>query len=178
MSSSSPLSLADLNALPAVQFCRLFRNVIECWPQAADAAVASRPFASVGALIGAFLQHIDALPDSDRIQILRLHPDLAGRMAAAGELTAESTAEQRQAGLAELDAAQSGELRRLNDEYRERFGFPFVICVRQTNRFEAIVAGLRRRLQNTLAEEIAQGTAEVRQICRLRVEALVTTASV
>lgn len=174
MSISTLLTLDQLNELSDVQFCHLFHNVIECWPQAADAIVAAtaRPFATIAAVTDAFLQYIDALPDTDRIQILRLHPDLAGRLAAAGELTAESTAEQRQAGLTQLTVAEASELRRLNDEYRDRFGFPFVICVRQTNRYEAIVAGLRRRLQNTVEEEISAGTAEVRQICRLRVESL------
>lgn len=167
------LTLVQLNALSVSQFAERFRNAIECWPQAADVVAEQLPgFATLDAVAEAFQRYIDTLADADCLQILRLHPDLAGRLAAEGALTPESTDEQRQAGLGALSAEHAEQMASLNEAYRRKFGFPFVICVRQTNRIEAILAGLRERLTHTEAVELSTGIAEVRQICRLRVEAL------
>lgn len=167
------LTLVQLNALTAEQFVARFHNVIESWPQAAVSVADQLPkFYTLDAVAEAFQRYIDTLAADDCRQILRLHPDLAGRLAAEGALTPESTAEQQQAGLNALTPEHAQQMRELNEAYRRKFGFPFVICVRQTNRIEAILVGLRERLEHVEAMELSTGMAEVRQICRLRVEAL------
>lgn len=174
---ASPLSVTQLNALSASGFVALLGNVIESWSAGAEHVYANNlPIGSRAELVLAFQTYLDGLPAADKIRILQLHPDLAGRLAAEGKLTAESTQEQKAAGLDRLDAAEAIELQTLNQLYLEQFGFPFVICVRQTNRIEAILAGLRQRLQHERETEVVAGIEEVKKICALRVEVLVADA--
>ena len=98
---------------------------------------------------------------------MRGFPDLAGRLASSGRLTPESTREHREAGLNLLTGAQLQRLRSHNAQYRQRFGFPFVICARE-NKVASILRGLDRRLDNTREEEINIGIGEVKKIARLR----------
>ena len=102
-----------------------------------------------------------------KVVILSGHPDLAGRLASANLLTPESTREQCEAGLNLLTEAELQRLRSHNTEYRERFGFTFIICARE-NKAAAILEGLDRRLDNTREEEINIGIGEVKKIARLR----------
>ena len=94
-------------------------------------------------------------------------PDLAGRLFSANLLTPESAREQREAGLSLLTEAQLKRLRSQNAEYRQRFGFTFVICARE-NKAAAILEGLDRRRGNTREEEVNIGIGEVKKIARLR----------
>jgi len=105
--------------------------------------------------------------------IIRLHPDLAGRLAKSGGLTSESTQEQAAAGLDSLTAEEQSAMSEMNERYRTKFGFPFVICARE-NKKDAILNGLKRRLENDQQTETETGLAEVKKICRLRLLDLVT----
>jgi OHCU decarboxylase len=92
---------------------------------------------------------------------------LVGRLAREGRLTRESNAEQSAAGLDRLGEQEVAAFERDNAAYREKFGFPFVICARQ-NRKEAILAAFKTRLGNSPAQELATALAEIYQIARLR----------
>lgn len=98
---------------------------------------------------------------------MRLHPDLAGRLAQTGGLTTESTREQKSAGLDSLTDEERQRMTSLNQQYRQKFGFPFVICARE-NKKEAILNGLEQRLNNSGETEAITGVEEVKKICRLR----------
>ena len=102
-----------------------------------------------------------------QVAILCGHPDLAGRLASANLLTPESSREQREAGLSLLTEAQLQRLRSHNTEYRQRFGFTFIICARE-NKAAAILKGLDMGLDNTREVEINIGIGEVKKIARLR----------
>ena len=103
----------------------------------------------------------------ERLGTLRAHPDLAGRLAQAKRLTAESTAEQASAGLDALTDAEREHFTALNAAYAEKFGFPFIIAVRGLSKAE-ILAAFESRLDNTREAEFATATAEVERIARLR----------
>ena len=94
-------------------------------------------------------------------------PDLAGRMASENLLSPESTREQREAGLHLLTSDQVRRLRSHNAEYRDKFGFTFIICARE-NKAAAILEGLDRRLGNSREEEINIAIGEVKKIAKLR----------
>ncbi len=113
-----------------------------------------------------------AAPPAERIALIRAHPDLAGRAAIAGELTAESTCEQRSAGLDRLTPAQFDRVTALNAAYRERFGFPFVICARDHDA-RAHHRAMERRLANAPDIEEQAALAQIARIARLRLEDLV-----
>ena len=104
--------------------------------------------------------------------ILRCHPDLAGRDHQRGTLTQESREEQARAGLDALGSAEASRIARLNEEYKERFGFPFVICARM-NDTTSILRQLSERCRGERAAERARGIEEVKKICHLRLRGLV-----
>ena len=108
--------------------------------------------------------------------VLRLHPDLAGRLAAAGQLTSESTKEQSAAGLHLMTEDERRRMSYLNEQYRQKFGFPFVICARE-NKKDAILQGLERRLDHSAADEAVTGVNEVKKICHLRLVDIVDANS-
>jgi len=160
-------SLRDLNACDAAAFVAACGPVYEHAPWVAEQVVAQRPFASRETLHAAMQAAVAAAPESQQLDLIRGHPDLVGQAAAAGELTAESTAEQAAAGLFDLSAAQREAFGRYNAAYRERFGFPFVICARE-NRTEAILAAFPVRLEHSLDEERATALREIGRIAWLR----------
>ncbi len=141
--------------------------VYEHAPWVAEAVVGQRPFASLEALHTAMQAAVAAAPAETHLALIRGHPDLVGRAAAAGELTAESTAEQAAAGLFDLSDDQRDAFRRYNAAYHERFGFPFVICARD-NRTEAILAAFPVRLKHSIDEERATALREIGRIAWLR----------
>ncbi len=109
--------------------------------------------------------------EEERLGVLRAHPDLAGKLAAARRLTEASTAEQTSAGLDALTDDERAEFTRLNDAYLEKFGFPFIIAVRDHDK-AGILAAFRRRLEQDRATEFAEACRQVERIAELRLRAL------
>ncbi|XP_013382230.1 2-oxo-4-hydroxy-4-carboxy-5-ureidoimidazoline decarboxylase [Lingula anatina] len=161
------MKIEDVNALDSDAFISLFGNIVENCSLIAAAIWSSRPFSDVDDIQNQLNKFIDLLPRNGKEGILRNHPDLAGRLAAAGQLTRESTQEQKAAGLDTLTAEEKEKLNKLNTEYKAKFGFPFVICARE-NKKDAILKGLEHRVQNDLETETLTGVEEVKKICRLR----------
>lgn len=114
---------------------------------------------------------------SGKAGVLRLYPDLAGKLAQSGTLTSESTKEHASAGLDKMTELEKEKMADLNTKYKTMFGFPFVICARE-NKKEAILAGLEARLKNTAEIEANTGAGEVKKICNLRLKDLVDENSV
>ncbi|MDQ0454408.1 2-oxo-4-hydroxy-4-carboxy-5-ureidoimidazoline decarboxylase [Rhizobium paknamense] len=109
--------------------------------------------------------------DSERLGVLRAHPDLAGRLAIAGELTEDSRKEQAGAGLDRLSAEEHARFTELNTAYTEKFGFPFIIAVKGLDR-QDILTAFETRLQNTAEAEFSTACQQVEKIARLRLEAM------
>jgi OHCU decarboxylase len=102
-----------------------------------------------------------------QLALIRAHPDLAGRLAKAGQLTADSTKEQAAAGLDRLTPSEASEISRLNDAYKARFGFPFIICAR-LNAKDTILAAMRTRVTSTPEAERSTALGEIAKIAKLR----------
>jgi OHCU decarboxylase len=111
-------------------------------------------------------------PRERQLALIRAHPDLAGRAAVAGELTAESEREQASAGLDRLTPEEYEDFQRLNSAYRDKFGFPFVVCVREHSK-ETILASAAARLGHSRPEEVETALGEIARIARLRLADLV-----
>ena len=110
--------------------------------------------------------------DVDRqLALIRAHPDLADRARAAGELTADSSDEQASAGLDRCSKVEYERFSALNDAYKDKFGFPFVMAVRDSSCKE-ILEVFSRRLQNDYDEEFETALAEIHKIARLRLQAM------
>ncbi len=109
--------------------------------------------------------------DEERLGVLTAHPDLADKLAAAKRLTAESTAEQSSAGLDALTEVEHGIFTGLNETYTARFGFPFIIAVRDHDK-QSILAAFRARLDNDRDTEFAEACRQVERIALIRLAAL------
>jgi OHCU decarboxylase len=162
------ITLGELNALDQADFVAALGGAFEGEPWMVVEAWHARPFASLDALISALLRPIFDAPIERQVELIRAHPDLVGRAALAGTLTPASTAEQAVAGLDRLTPDEIARFTRLNAAYREKFGFPFVICARE-NKKESILAGFAARQANSREQEIAAALGEVAKICRLRI---------
>jgi len=159
--------LDRLNALPTDAFVAALDGLFEHSPWVVQRAAAHRPFASRDALLDACQQTLDDAAPDERLALIRAHPDLVGRLARSGQLTADSTAEQRAAGLDDITPDEAATFDEYNAAYHDRFGFPFVICARE-NRKDAILAAMPKRLQNKPETEIDTALAEIIKIARLR----------
>jgi 2-oxo-4-hydroxy-4-carboxy-5-ureidoimidazoline decarboxylase len=166
-------ALADLNRMDPIAFEAAVGDVFERAPWVAQAAHARRPFATVAGLHAAMMGAVRAAPREQQLGFLLNHPDLAGKAARAGDVTDESKREQASVGLDTLSADEFARFHRLNDAYRAKFGFPFMICVRRHSR-DSILAQFERRLARDAAAEFAQALQEVSYITRLRLAAKVT----
>lgn len=162
-----PISFADLNRCDRDGFVAAVGHVFEHSPHFAAAAWDQRPFASREALHAALCAAVRQASPEAQLALIQAHPDLAGRLARAGQLGAESTNEQAAAGLDALSPEEAERFDAYNAAYRERFGFPFVICAR-ANRKEAILEAFPRRLRHSRDQEIATALAEIEQIAWLR----------
>lgn len=169
-------SIADLSALSQADFVARLGDIFEHSPWVAERAWSARPFANLDALHAAMVAAVEAAAEAEQLALIRAHPELAGKEAAAGTLTAASTGEQRGAGLDQCTAAELARLRRLNADYRERFGFPFVIAVKGLGR-DDILSALDARLANDRATEFRACLGQIAQIGRFRLQALLGAAA-
>ncbi|MGQ3299057.1 2-oxo-4-hydroxy-4-carboxy-5-ureidoimidazoline decarboxylase [Reyranella sp.] len=166
-------SLHDLNRAAAGDFAAAVGDTFELAPWVADAAAARRPFATVTALHEAMMGAVRAAPRERQLAFVSGHPDLAGKAARAGDVTEESLREQASVGLDTLSEAEFARFHRLNDAYKVKFGFPFIVCVRRHTR-DSILAQFERRLRHDPATEFDAALQEISFITRLRLAAKVT----
>lgn len=142
-----------------------------------SAWVAEQSFAELAgtsdpvALARVFQRCVDQSSTQVKLELIRAHPDLAGKAAISGQLNEESTEEQARAGIDNCSAAEFEQFQLLNEQYKAKFGFPFVMAVRHSNRQE-ILAAFADRLDNPYDAEFAAAIAEIHKIARLRLDAL------
>ncbi len=163
------VTLAQLNAADRAAFTAALGHLFEHSPWVADQAWLRRPFTDAKHLHAALCETMHAAPLEWKFALIRAHPDLAGRLAQQRKLTAESNREQASAGLDQLTDAELAEFTRLNDGYKTRFGFPFIICAR-LNAKAAILAAMQARLPNFPAAEHAAALAEIEKIAWFRLQ--------
>lgn len=166
------IGLDELNALSSADFVVALGDVFEHAPWVAEAAAKRRPFTTVAELHQAMLDVVRNASSDWRIAFIGGHPELAGKLARAGDMTDESRAEQGSLGLDRLSDEEFARFGDLNGQYRARFGFPFIICVRRHTR-DSILANFERRLANSRDAEEATALAEIGHITRLRLVAKV-----
>ena len=164
-------TVVTLSAAPKKEFVATLGGIFEHTRWIAERAYERRPFASVDALHAAMLGVLAAAPREAKLALICAHPELAGKEAAAGTMTADSVGEQAAAGLDRCSPDELARLRAGNAAYREKFGFPFVMAVKARSRQE-ILATLAERTGNTREAEFARCLDEIGKIARLRLDAL------
>jgi OHCU decarboxylase len=163
--------MKEVNELGREAFIERFGPLFEHSPWVAADAWSDRPFADEDELFEALLSAMYSAPMERKLALIRAHPDLAGRAAIEGTLTRSSKTEQASAGLDRLTPDEYEAFTRLNGAYRERFGFPFVVCVREHTK-ESILRVAAERLEHTRDEEVRVALEEIAKIARLRLEDL------
>jgi allantoate deiminase/N-carbamoyl-L-amino-acid hydrolase len=169
-------SLDQLNRLDVPAFAAALHGIYEHSPWIPERAASRRPFASAAALKLALQDSVDLAGEDERLSLLRAHPELAGKAAIAGALTAASTGEQAASGLNRCSPDEYAALHDLNAAYNARFGFPFILAVKGPTGTgltrQAIIAAFRRRLANPRADEMAEGLRQVHRIAEIRLNEL------
>ncbi|WAJ35996.1 2-oxo-4-hydroxy-4-carboxy-5-ureidoimidazoline decarboxylase [Pseudomonas sp. GOM7] len=155
-------------------FVEAFADIYEHSPWVAEQAYDQGLDASLDEVETLHQRMAAILLDASReaqLALIKAHPDLAGKAAIRGELTASSTSEQAGAGIHECSAEEFTRFTELNDAYKARFGFPFIKAVKGSNRHQ-ILAAFEQRIHNTPEQEFATALAEINQIALFRLQQL------
>lgn len=166
------LTLQEINALDHESFVASLGSLFEGPLWIVKQAWYAQPFASLTELHQAFCAEMYTAPIEQQVALIQAHPDLVGRAALAGILTPESANEQASVGLDRLSQQEIATITQLNQTYRDRFCFPFVICVRE-NKKETILAGFAARLPHSRSREIETALDEIAKICWYRLRDIV-----
>ena len=160
------------NAMSSAAFIERFGGIYEHSPWVAErAAKILDGDASTEQLASVMADCVDNAAVEQQLELIRAHPDLAGRAQIAGELTADSTQEQASAGLDRCTPEEYEQFQSLNTRYKDKFGFPFVMAVRGSNRTQ-ILDAFESRLQHDYETEFETALEEIHKIARLRLEAM------
>ncbi|WP_395067631.1 2-oxo-4-hydroxy-4-carboxy-5-ureidoimidazoline decarboxylase [Paraburkholderia silvatlantica] len=165
-------TLEQLNQASVDAFVAALSGIFEHSPWVAAAAAQQRPFASIDALHRTMSQAVETSGEAQQLALINAHPELAGKAAVRGELTAESTREQSGAGLNHCTQEEFDKLVALNRAYREKFGFPFILAVRGYDR-HGIIANFEARVNNSRAEEMRASLDQIYRIARFRLDELI-----
>lgn len=168
------ITVPEANRLDCEDFVRTFGSVYERSPWVAERAWRERPFEGPEDLRRALWRAVDDAPRERQLDLIRSHPDLAGKAAVAGELTPESEQEQSSAGLDRLSPEEYDRFTDVNAAYREKFGFPMVVYVREHTK-DSILAQAEARLANTREAEVGTALEEIQKIAASRLEELIVS---
>lgn len=168
------MTLGEVNALPPDRFAERFGGVFEHSRWVAERAAAQRPFGSIDAMHAVMMAAVLAADEAQRVALLCAHPELAGREAVAGDLTADSTSEQGRLGFTALAPDEFRRIAEINRRYREQFGFPCIVALRLHETRASVIAEMERRTTNARDAEIAAALAQVGHITRGRLDKLVS----
>jgi 2-oxo-4-hydroxy-4-carboxy-5-ureidoimidazoline decarboxylase len=164
--------LAGLNVCSQADFVAALANIFEHSPWIAGQVASGRPFAGLRQLYEAMKAAVERAPAELKLALIKAHPDLANKTQRAAGLTAESTAEQDSVGLDRLSDAEYEAFERVNNAYRSKFGFPYIVCVRRQTK-DSILRDFERRLPNDAATEMKVSVQEICRIAALRLDQLV-----
>ena len=170
------MTLTDLNTCSLPAFIDALRGIYEHSPWIPERAAATRPFMTVTALKQALQAVVTAASADEQLGLIRAHPELAGKAAIAGALTAESNSEQAASGLNLCSPEEFAMLHRLNAGYNAKFGFPFILAVKGPTgkglSRQAVIATFARRLKNGRAAELAESLRQIHRIAEIRLNDL------
>ena len=176
MTGATADNLRSLSAADRAHFTAMLGAIFEHSPWVAEMAWGKRPFASIDELHAAMVDAVQSATAAAQLALICAHPELAGKEADAGQLTHESQSEQASAGLDHCNVDELSRLRELNRAYHEKFGFPFVMAVKHRSKHD-ILEAMASRAVNSRDQEFATCLIEIGKIGRLRLDAMLSTAS-
>ena len=153
-------------------FMATFGGLFEHSPWVAERAWQARPYSDVAGLHAAMMDAVRLAPRHEQLALIRAHPELAGREAQAGALTASSTGEQGRLGFDALPAVEFSQLAGLNRDYRARFGFPAIVALTLHATRDTVLRQIRARLANDTDTEIGNALEQIGHITAARLARL------
>jgi 2-oxo-4-hydroxy-4-carboxy-5-ureidoimidazoline decarboxylase len=166
------MNLSSLNQLDQTAFTEALADIFEHSPWIPKETWAARPFDSIEDLHGKLCKTLDASDTPHKLDLIRAHPDLAGKLAISGELTDFSTTEQASAQLDKLTAEQFERMSGLNQQYKDKFGFPFIICVKEHTQ-NSIFENFEERVNNDADAEQEAALFQIKRIAWHRLNDLI-----
>ena len=163
--------ISELNELSDSEFVENLKDIFEHSPWVAERVAHLRNFKSVRSLHSAMVEAVDAATEREKLALIKAHPDLAGKAALAGNLTQSSTNEQAGAGLDTLSDGEYAKFHELNNAYKSKFGFPFILAVKGHDK-HSILAAFEKRLKHDEDSERGEALKQIGEIARFRLEAL------
>ncbi len=161
------ISLSEINAMSEAEFEKEFGDIAEHSPWVAEGAFAGS-FSTLAEMVNCFCEVVMNASEELKLSLLRAHPDLATR----AKLTADSTNEQKGAGLDTLSAAEFEQFTALNDQYKEKNGFPFIFAVKGATKHQ-ILTSFEQRIHHSKSDEFKVALQQVCRIIGFRLEARV-----
>jgi 2-oxo-4-hydroxy-4-carboxy-5-ureidoimidazoline decarboxylase len=171
--SKTICSLNEVNSMDLEEFEAVLGPIFEKSAWIARETWTKRPFPSKDHLRESLIETVTSHPENDLLALIRAHPDLAARVQERSALTAESFSEQRSSGLWDFPADEATAFRERLAAYREKFGFPFIICARLSTPQE-ILRALETRFGHTAPEEVISAWEEIQKIATLRLNDLIS----
>ncbi|MEM8808612.1 MAG: 2-oxo-4-hydroxy-4-carboxy-5-ureidoimidazoline decarboxylase [Cyanobacteria bacterium P01_G01_bin.38] len=160
-------SISAINQMNQAEFVALLGAVFEETPEIARRAWCDRPFETISDLHQKMIAVVNTMPLTEQLALIQAHPDLGSR----AKMADASVQEQAGAGLNQLSPAEYARLQSLNDAYKDKFGFPFILAVKDHTK-ESILAAFETRLGNDKNAETQQALKEISQIARFRLDDL------
>ncbi|MFP4006947.1 MAG: 2-oxo-4-hydroxy-4-carboxy-5-ureidoimidazoline decarboxylase [Spirulinaceae cyanobacterium] len=160
--------LEKLNEMSQADFTEIFGEIWEETPAIAQQSWQYRPFTDIESLYQSMVKVVREMSAAEQLALIQAHPDLGSKT----KMAQASVQEQSQAGLNTLSPEEYQQFQSLNQAYKDKFGFPFIIAVKNHTK-ASILEAFKRRLQNDLETEKQQALAEISQIARFRLNALI-----
>ncbi len=157
------MNIANLNQMSQEEFTEHLGAIFEHTPEIATQAWLERPFADISELHQVMAEIVNKMSESDQLKLICAHPDLGSKF----KMAEASVQEQSTVGLDQLSAAEYDRFQQLNDDYKQKFSFPFIIAVRNHTK-ESIINAFEQRLLNSLTIEKQQAITEIIEIARWR----------
>jgi 2-oxo-4-hydroxy-4-carboxy-5-ureidoimidazoline decarboxylase len=166
--------LAELNSLEEDEFAARLGALFEHSPWVAERVWQKRPFRSIEELHRAMMAEVLEARFDEQLALVRAHPELAGREAAAAALTPESSSEQERLGFVSLSKEEFLKMAELNRSYRRKFGFPCIVALRLHQSRDSVMSEMRQRLANDATTELRSALGQIAHITRGRLDKLIT----
>ena len=170
--NSNPMKLRELNEFDQGGFTFALADIFEHSPWIPSETWIKKPFSSVDDLHEKLCETLATASSELKIKLIRAHPDLAGKLAMSGELTEFSSNEQQSAQLDKLTEEQFNRITELNNRYRETFGFPFIICVKEHTQ-ASIFKHFEDRIRNDSDSELEAALFQIGRIAWHRLNDLI-----
>ncbi|KAL1489892.1 hypothetical protein ABEB36_013820 [Hypothenemus hampei] len=170
------LTIQEVNNLESDRFIKIFGNIVEHCLAAGIRILKHRPFKCIDDIVKAIDNYLDSLKDEEKIQILQLYPDSVSKLAGFSNSMLEFNTHQKiidNSQRSSLRFEDKKRLKQLDKKYKEKHGFPFIICGKEGEDIEKLSAEIEARLMNDTQQEIEIALKEVKKICKLRIYEIV-----